>query len=43
VRRINAGTLEFRAPRGLRRGGHEISLKIGSDAAERKPGALVVI
>ena len=43
VRRVNAGTLEFRAPRGLRRGAHEISLKIGRDAAERKPGALVVI
>jgi hypothetical protein len=43
VRRVNAGTIELRAPRGLRRGGHEISLKIGRDATERKPGALVVI
>jgi hypothetical protein len=40
VRRLNSGALEFRAPR-LRRGAHEISLKIGADATERKPGAVV--
>ena len=42
VRRLNAGTLEFKAPK-LASGAHEVSLKIGSDAVERKPGAIVVI
>jgi hypothetical protein len=42
VRRLNAGALEFKAPR-LSKGAHDVSLKIGADAAERKPGALVVI
>jgi hypothetical protein len=42
VRRLNAGALEFKAPK-LSKGAHDVTLKIGSDAAERKPGALVVI
>jgi hypothetical protein len=41
VRRLNAGALEFKAPK-LSKGAHDVSLKIGSDAVERKPGALVV-
>ena len=40
VRRLNAGAIEFRSPK-LRRGAHGVSLKIGGDAEERKPGALV--
>jgi hypothetical protein len=40
VRRLNAGAIEFRSPK-LRRGPHGVSLKIGGDAEERKPGALV--
>jgi len=42
VKRVNAGTVEFRAPK-LSRGGHDVSLAIGGDAEERKPGALVVL
>lgn len=42
VRRVNTGTIEFKAPK-LSKGAHEVSLKIGADALERKPGALVVV
>jgi hypothetical protein len=41
VRRLNASALEFRAPK-LSEGAHDVSLKIGGDAVERKPGAIVV-
>ena len=42
VRRLNASALEFKAPR-LSKGAHDVSLKIGGDAVERKPGAIVVV
>jgi hypothetical protein len=42
LRRVNAGTIEFKAPK-LSKGAHDVSLKIGSDFEERKPGALVVV
>jgi hypothetical protein len=41
VVRVNAGALEFKAPK-LAKGAHDVTLKIGSDLEERKPGALVV-
>jgi hypothetical protein len=41
VKVLNAGALEFKAPK-LAAGAHDVSLKIGSDAEERKVGALVV-
>jgi hypothetical protein len=41
VTKINAGALEFKAPK-LAKGAHDVSLKIGSDFEERKPGALIV-
>jgi hypothetical protein len=42
VKRLNAGAIEFKAPR-LAKGAHDVTLKIGRDAEERKPGALVVV
>ena len=42
VRRLNSGAIEFRSPK-LRRGAHGVSLKIGGDAEERRPGALVAV
>ena len=42
VKRLNAGAIEFKAPK-LAKGAHEVTLKVGRDAEERKPGALVVI
>jgi hypothetical protein len=41
VKRLNAGALEFKAPR-LAKGAHDVSLKIGGDAEERRPGGLIV-
>jgi hypothetical protein len=41
VKRVNAGAIEFKAPR-LAPGAHEVTLKIGNEFEERKPGALVV-
>ena len=40
--KVNAGALEFKAPK-LAKGAHDVTLKIGSDFEERKPGALVVV
>jgi hypothetical protein len=42
VTKINASALEFKAPK-LAKGAHDVTLKIGSDFEERKPGALVVV
>jgi IPT/TIG domain len=42
VTKVNSGALEFKAPK-LAKGAHDVSLKIGSDFEERKPGALIVV
>jgi hypothetical protein len=42
VTKINSGALEFKAPK-LAKGAHEVTLKIGTDFEERKPGALIVV
>jgi hypothetical protein len=42
VTKINSSALEFKAPK-LAKGAHDVTLKIGSDFEERKPGALVVV
>jgi hypothetical protein len=42
VRRIDAGTLEVKTGR-LTKGPHEVSLQIGQDLEERRPGTIVVL